>query len=383
MEAGAEEEETEPVTSSVEELEGPSLAPPDAELVGRLEMAGLDAELGGSVMETLGLSLLLGLGTPRDSDRVEASGDEVGTVPPVEVGNSEVAVPELELPDGVRDTSVLCPVLRLMLRLGPVADSDPGAVPDGEVDAVSAVEDGDNTLLPRLVDEDSVYGPPVDDVSAEDGLPLGSAEVEPDSVENDSRLEVPGVMVVRKLLVLEKVVSRVVTVTEESDGLLGTVNVLTSPLEILVYPLDTADDELIVQVSTLVVVRSEIWEVDEFVAITVTTLVVIVRGRLGARVSVLELPTDSGELGAEDEVSAELRLRDEGDEGLAKVEGVSSDDVKAGRLSEPGVVDGPEGLEGFKVEGATDIGTLDKTVSEDDTAGFEAPLELWQVTSAS
>lgn len=368
----------------MEELEGPSLAPPDAGLVGRLEMAGLDAELGGSVMETLGLSLLLGLGTPRDSDRVGAPGDEVGMVPPVEVGNSEVAVPELELPDVVRDTSVLCPVLRLVLRLGPVADSDPGAVPDGEVDAVSAVEDGDKALLPRLVDEDSVYGPPVDDVSAEDGLPLGSAEVEPDGVENDSRLDVPGVMVVRKLLVLEKVVSREVTITDESDGLLGTVNEeLTSPLEALVYPPDTADDELIVQVSTLVVVRSEIWEVDEFVAITVTTLVVIVRGRLGARVSVLELPTDSGELGAEDEVSAELRLGDEGDEGLAKVEGVSSDDVKAGGLSEPGVVDGPEGLEGFRVEGAVDVGTLDNTVSEDDTAGFEAPLELWQVTSAS
>lgn len=340
-------------------------------------MAGLDAELGGSVMDTLGLSLLLGLGTPRDSDRVGTPGDEVGMVPPVEVGNSVVAVPELELPDVVRDTSVLCPVLRLVLGLGPVSDADPGALSDGDVDAASAVEDGDRELLPGLVDDDSVYGPPFDDVSTEDGLPLGSAEVEPDSVGDDSRLDVPGVIGVRRLLLLERMVSREVTVTDESDGLLGTVNEeLTSPLEALVYPLDTADDELIVQVSTLVVVRSEIWEVDEFVAITVTTLVVIVRGRLGARVSVLELPTDSGELGAEDEVSAELRLRDEGDEGLAKVERVSSDDVKAGGLSEPAIVDGPEGLEGFKLEGATDVGTLDNTVPEDGTAGFEASFEL-------
>lgn len=380
MEAGAEEEETEPVTTSVDELEGPSLAPPDAELVGRLEMAGLDAELVGSVMDTLGLSLLLGLGTPRDSDRVAAPGDEVDTVPPVEVGNSEVVVPGIEVPDVVRDTSVLCPVLRLVLRLGPV---DTGADSDGDVDAVSAVEDGIRALLPRLVNDDSVYGPPVDDVSAEDGLPLGSAEVEPDSVENDSRLDVPSVIVVRKLLLLEKVVSREVTMTDESDGLLGTANEeLTSPLEALVYPLDTVDDELIVQVSTLVVVRSEIWEVDEFVAITVTTLVVIVRGRLGAGVAVLELPTDNGELGAEDKVSAELRLSDEGDEGLAEVEVVSSGDVRAGGLSEPGVVGGLEALEGFKLEGAADVGTLDNTVPEDDPAGFEDPLELWQVRSA-
>lgn len=61
VEAGLEEEETEPVISSVDELEGTSLAPLDAELVGRLEVAELDAEFGGSVMETLRLSPLLGL----------------------------------------------------------------------------------------------------------------------------------------------------------------------------------------------------------------------------------------------------------------------------------------------------------------------------------
>lgn len=216
-------------------------------------MALFDDELGGSVRETLRLSLLLGLGVPRDSDGVEAPGDEAGTVPPVEVGNPGVAVPELGLPDEVIDASVLCPVLRLVLRLG-------------EVDTVSAVEDGDKVLVSPLVglvstaelailladpdgsedmppdvglevedesgaetsfvvaeedsaledegpgtvaleigplgDEDSAYGPPVEDVSAEDGLPLGAVPV-PDI-------------------------------------------------------LDTVGDELIVQVSTLVVVRSVI-----------------------------------------------------------------------------------------------------------------------------
>ncbi|KAG6357932.1 hypothetical protein INS49_013815 [Diaporthe citri] len=120
------------------ELEGPSLSPLDTELVGRLEMTLFDAELGGSVMETLRLSLLLGLGTPRDSDGVEAPGDEADTAPLVEVGKPGVAVPELELPDEVIDDSVLCPVLRLVLRLA-------------EVDKVSVVEDGDKVLLSRLV----------------------------------------------------------------------------------------------------------------------------------------------------------------------------------------------------------------------------------------
>lgn len=95
-------------------------------------------------------------------------------------------------------------------------------------------------------------------------------------------------------------------------------------------PVDDMSDELIVQVSTLVVVRSVIWEVDEFVAIVVTRLVVIVRGRLGAR---------------------------------------------------PDAVDGLEELEGFKLD-ATEVGVLD-TDSEDGPVEEEAPFELWQVVSAS
>lgn len=491
VEAGPEEEETEPVTSSVDELETTSLAPLDAELIGRLEMAGLDAEFGGSVMETLRLSLLLGPGIPRDSDRVGAPVDEVDTVSSVEVGKTELAVPENELPDAVIDASVLCLVLELAPRLGDVAGSDAGTVPAGEVDAVSAVEDGDKVLFSRLVrlvstmelgmlladtegsedmppdvglevedesgtetsvelggegpaledegpgavaleigplgDEDSVYGPPVDDVSAEDGLPfgavpvldssegvelaavklvatgdessvlpvlgglvetrlsvaeLGSAEDESDNVEDDSRLDVTDVVIVRLLLVLlVRAVSRDVTVTDESDGLLGAIDEeLSSPLERLVYALDTVGDELIVEVSTLVVVRSVIWEVDKFVGIVVTMLVVIVRGRLDARIAELELPTDSGELGAEDEGSVELKLRDEGDDGLAKVEGISSDDdVWVGGTSDSDVADGLgelDGLEGFKLEGAADVGTLDNTVPEDGTVRVEASFEL-------
>lgn len=304
---------------------------------------------------------------------------------------------------------------------------------DGEGPALEVEEPGTVALEigPLGDDEDSVYGPPVDDISAEDGLPsgavpvldrsegvelaafelvvsgdessvlpvldgladrrlsvneLGSAEDESDNVEDDSRLDVTGVMVVRKLLLLVlvrvvRVVSREVTVADESDGLLGTINEeLPSPLERLVYALDTVDDELIVQVSTLVVVRSVIWEVDKFVAIVATTLVVMVRGRLDARVAVLELPKDAGGLGAEDEGSPELGFRDEGDDGLAKVEGVSSDDdVSVGGTSDSDVVAGLEGLEeleGPKLEGTADVGTLDTTVPEDDSVEVEAPFEL-------
>ncbi|KAK7700694.1 hypothetical protein SLS64_010838 [Diaporthe eres] len=294
----------------------------------------------------LRLSLLLGLGTPSDSDGVEAPVDGADSVPPVDVGKPGVAVPELGLPDEVIDAAVLSPVLGSVLRLG-------------EVDKVPVMEDGDKVLLSRLVglvstaelamlladpegsedmppdvglevedesgaetsvgvdeegpaledeasdtialetgplaDEDSVYGPPVEDISAEDGLALGTVPV----------------------------------------------------IDIL----DTGGDELIVQVSTLVVVRSVIWEVDKFVAIVVTTLVVIVVGRLGARLAVLELSTGSGELGPEDEGSAELGFKDESDAELARVEGVSSDD------------DGP----------------LDNAVPEGGAAEVEAPFELWQV----
>ncbi|KAI7777569.1 hypothetical protein LA080_003404 [Diaporthe eres] len=353
------------------ELEGPSLSPLDAELVGRLEVAVFGAELGGSVREMLRLSLLLGLGTPSDSEGVEAPVDGADSVPPVDVGKPGVAVPELGLPDEVIDAAVLSPVLGTVLRLG-------------EVDKVSVMEDGDKVLLSRLVglvstaelailladpegsedmppdvglevedesgaetsvgvdeegpaledeapdtialetgplaDEDSVYGPPVEDISAEDGLALGAVPV----------------------------------------------------IDIL----DTGGDELIVQVSTLVVVRSVIWEVDKFVAIVVTTLVVIVAGRLGARLAVLELSTGSGELGPEDEGSAELGFKDESDAELARVEGVGSDDdACAGGTSEPGAVDG--------LDVAADDGPLDNAVPEDGAAEVEAPFELWQVLSAS
>ena len=312
----------------MDELEGPPLTPLGPELVGRLEVALFDAELDGSVMEMLRLSLLLGLGTAGDSE-VETEGDT--------------------------ETSGV-------LEDGPVLGNE-------KLDTI-ALDIG------PLADEDSVYGPPVDDVSVTDGMLLGavpvldgpegvglagtelvvsadesselptldgpeleSAEDESDSVMDDARLDVTDARVVSKLLMVVAVVSREVTVTEESDGLLSTtVEELTGPLERLVTALDTMGNELIVQVSTLVVVRSVIWEVDEFVAIVVTTLVVIVIGRLGVRLAVLELPTDSSEL---------------------------------------------ESAEEAKLDVAADVGTLDNAVPEDGAAEEEAPVELWQRVSAS
>lgn len=64
VEAVVEEEKTELVTSPSDELEGSSLPPLVAELVGELAMVLFDAELGGSVIETLELSLLGGLDAP-------------------------------------------------------------------------------------------------------------------------------------------------------------------------------------------------------------------------------------------------------------------------------------------------------------------------------
>lgn len=286
------------------------------------------------------------------------------SVPPVGVGvgTPKVAVSEFELSDAVTDASVLCCVLRPVY----VADSEAGTVTGGEPDAVPAVEDGDEVLLSRLVGLDStaeLAALLADPEGPEDIPPDAGLEVEDDSrldvtgvalvrtpvlvvkevsrevtvadesagleVKDDSRPDVTGVMVVKMSVLVVKEVSREVTVIDESGGLLGTVNEeLSSPLERLVNTLDAVGNELIVQVSTRVVVRSVIWEVDEFVATTVTRLVVIVRGKLDARVAVLELPTGSGELGPTDEGSAELGFKGEGEDKLARVEGVSSEDDK-------------------------------------------------------
>lgn len=113
VEAVMGEEEIEPDTSSVVELADPSLTPLDAELVGGLEIALFDGELGGSVAEMLRLPLLVGLGTPSDSDGVETPGGGADTVSPLGVGKPEVSVPEVELPDTVIDASVLSLVLIL------------------------------------------------------------------------------------------------------------------------------------------------------------------------------------------------------------------------------------------------------------------------------
>lgn len=363
-EAVMEEEMAELDTAPVDELEDPSLNPLDAELVGRLEMVLFDAELGGSVMETLKLSLLLGLGIPVDSDAVEAPGNEVGTVPSVEVGKPGLTVPEIELPDVVIEVSVL----RLVLRPGKLADSDAGTVPSGEVDAVSAVEDGDTVSLSLLVALVSTA-----ELAVLLADPEGSGDIPPDAgldVEREDGAET--------------------SVRPEDDTVLGVGGLGTTALEIgplgdedSVYrppvddALDAMGDELIVQVSTLVVVRSVIWEVDKFVAIVVTRLVVIVMGRLEARLTVFELSTDSTELGPEDEGGAGLVFEDEGDAELSRVEGVDSDDdVWAGGTSELGAVEVLGALEGLKLDVAADVGILDIAVPEDDTAEEEPSFEL-------
>ncbi|KAL1861831.1 hypothetical protein Daus18300_008647 [Diaporthe australafricana] len=225
----SEDKETELVTSPVDEpespvdeLEGPPTAP-------------LDVELAGPGTETLKLSVLLRLGTLRDPDTDTAPVDEADTDPPFEVGKTEPTVPEAELPGG----------------------------PFGN--------------------DDSVYGPAVDDVSAKDrltlivvvsvldipeGAGLAVAELGPDdeeynTVEDDSRVDTTGVRVVRKLLLVMKVVPMEMTVADESDALVGTADEeLTGPMERLVYVLDTMEDEPNVQVSTSVVVKSVIWEVE-------------------------------------------------------------------------------------------------------------------------
>lgn len=102
-------------------------------------------------------------------------------------------------------------------------------------------------------------------------------------------------------------------------------------------------------------------------AIVVTTLVVIVMGRLEARLTVSELSTE-----------------DEGDAELSRVGGVEpDDDVSAGGTSEPNVVERLRELGGFKLDVVAEVEILEKTVPEDDTAEEEASLELLQKVSAS
>ena len=359
------------------------------------------------------------------------------------VSTAELAV-LLADPEGLEDTS---------LDVGLEAAGEDGAETSvGFEDGPMLGVEGPGTIalgIGPLGDEDSVYSPPVDNGSAENGLPigvvsvldrpeviglaafelvgtgeessvllildepaldgpeetrlsvteLGPAEDESDSVGDDSIPDVSGVRVVRRLLLVVTVAPREVTVTDKSDGLLGTNEEPTSPIDRLVYALDTVDDKSVVQVSTLVVVRSVIWVVDEFVAIVATTLVVIVTGRLGAGLAVVGLPTDSIELAPEEEGGAEV----------ARVNVVSpNDDVWTGGTSDPGVSIALEELRGVKLEGASpdgdetelgllegltlidssvdgaaDVGTLDDTAPEDGTAEVDISPELWQTMSAS
>lgn len=251
-------------------------------------------------------------------------------------------MPDIELPDAVLEALVLI----LVLEPGTLADSDAGTVPDGEVDAVSVVEDRDSVLLSLLVALVSMAELTVllTDPEASEDIPL------------DAGLE------------LAREDGAEVSVGPEEDPVLGDGGLDTAALEVgplgnedSVYgtpvddPLDTMGNELIVQVSTSVVVRSVIWEVDAFVAIVVTRLVVIVMGRLEDQLRVSELPIDSVELGFAVEGSTGLVFENDDDAELSSVEGADSDD-------DVWAVEVLRELEGFKL----------------DVPAEEASLELWQ-----
>ncbi|KAJ0115959.1 hypothetical protein J7T55_004129 [Diaporthe amygdali] len=364
---GLDEKAAELVTSPVGEGEVWSITPLEAELAGRLEMTVLDVELVGSGTDTVRLIVLLRTERLVDSEIDAAPPDEADTVLPLEAGRLETKVLETELLGDVIETPVLC----LVLRLGEITESEIGTLCGGEVDVVSAAEDVDKVLLVKFVgvdstaelgtllanpentvviplnvalaleggsgadtsfeleedsvlgnggpgaaepesglvgDDNSVYGPVVDDVSADDELPisvvplldspegtelaiselasadevsgmlpgldepeetgpavieLGSAEEESNKVVDDPRLDATGGRVAIELLLVMKVVPCEVPEADESKPLLNTVDKeLSSPIERLVYVLDTAEDEVTVQVSTSVVVRSVIWEVE-------------------------------------------------------------------------------------------------------------------------
>lgn len=231
-------------------------------------------------------------------------------------------------------------VLTLVLRPGRLADSDAGTVPDGEVDAVLAVEDGDSELPSLLLALVS---------TAELAVLLTDPEASGD-IPLDVGLELA-----------------------REDGPLGNEDSVYGPP--VDDTLETVGNELIVQVSTSVVVRSVIWEVDAFVAIVVTRLVVIVMGRLEDQLIVSELSTDSVELGLEGEGIPELVRDDDGDPELSSVEGADPDD-------DVWAVEALGELEGLGLDVSAEDGIVDSAVPEDDTAEEEASLELWQEVSA-
>lgn len=335
------------------ELEDPGAVadsvPPVGVGVGTPEVAVSEFELSDAVTDASVLCCVLRLGYVADSEAGTVTGGEPDAVPAVEDGDKELlsrlvgldSAPELaalladsegpeEIPPdagleveddprlGVTAVTVvgtLVLIVKEVSREVTVADEPAGL----ELKDNSRLDVTGVTVARMLVLVVKEVSSEVTAVDESGGL----------EVEDDSGLDVTGVIVVKMSVLVVKEVSREVTVTDESGGLLGTVNEeLSSPLEGLVYTLDAVGNELIVQVSTRVVVRSVIWEVDEFVATTVTRLVVMVRGRLNARVAELELATGSGELGPTDEGSAELGFKGEGEDKLGAVEGVSSEDDK-------------------------------------------------------
>lgn len=242
-------------------------------------------------------------------------------------------MPDTEFPDAVMEGLLLRLVVRLVLGTGMLAESDAGRVPDGMDDAVLAVEERDSVLVSLLVALVS---------AAELAVLLTEPEAAGD-VSLDAGLEDGGGLDTEAL---------------EVGPLAKEDSVYGPPVD---DPPDTVGNELIVQVSTSVVVRSVIWEVDAFVAIVVIRLVVTVMGRL--------------ELGLEGEGRIGLVFKDDGDgdgDGdaeLSSAEGADSED-------DAWAVEGLGELEKLRLDVSDEEGLLDSADPEDDTAEEEASFEL-------
>ncbi|POS71197.1 hypothetical protein DHEL01_v210412 [Diaporthe helianthi] len=258
----------------------------------------------------------------------------VGELPvPVVLSDAELGRSVMETLELLLFGGFEAPGDELVLGTGMLAESDAGRVPDGMDDAVLAVEERDSVLVSLLVALVS---------AAELAVLLTEPEAAGD-VSLDAGLEDGGGLDTEAL---------------EVGPLAKEDSVYGPPVD---DPPDTVGNELIVQVSTSVVVRSVIWEVDAFVAIVVIRLVVTVMGRL--------------ELGLEGEGRIGLVFKDDGDgdgDGdaeLSSAEGADSeDDVWA--------VEGLGELEKLRLDVSDEEGLLDSADPEDDTAEEEASFEL-------
>lgn len=152
--------------------------------------------------------------------------------------------------------------------------------------------------------------------------------------------------------------------------------------------LDSEDDttaefegELSVYVDTMVVVKSVICDVEWFVAMVVTRLVVTVTGKLRLSTMVVELSTGREKLCPEDDGTAELGIveeapaEDEDSEVGTPDDGTPEDGVPEDGITEDGT---PE--DGTPEDGTPEDGIPEDDETEDGTPEEGTPLELWHHT---